>query len=154
MELKIYLANDLGFNDAGRYWLDNVLIPRIEEVVRAAGVEPVIYEPFRDNPGEGWKGLAEQNEHYLLASNLFIGVSEGQSFDTGVAVEIGISCNNDCTRRIHVLRTDSRRTNDHPDTTLNLQLQNSIEESGGGIHKSLDALLRALDYHMYSLTQG
>lgn len=153
MEVKVYLANDLGFNEAGRYWLDNVCIPAIEEVFAKNKIDAVIYEPFRDNAGEGREGLAADNEKHLFESNLFMGISEGQSFDTGVATEIGMSYARNAYRRIYVMRSDSRRTNDHPKSSMNLQTQSCVEKSGGTISKSLKDLIVSLDHYLYLLKE-
>ena len=147
--MKIYLANDLGFNTVGAYWLRVYFNRKLEEMFLRLRIEEYeIFEPFDDNKGDTWERIADNNETTLFESDVFVGISEGQSFDSGVAAEIGMSYVQNPHRPIFVMRSDGRAINDHPETSLNLQVQNCVCKTGGSVVDRTDDLIDKIERYI------
>lgn len=146
-ETRCYVASPLGFTEAGRRFASTVLMPALKTVVH-----PV--DPWKLTSAAEWEAarLASQerdlsllvgrrNSEAIRSCSLLVAVLEGQELDSGTAAEIGYATA--LGLRCLGLRTDLRSMGE-PGTTVSLQVEAFIEESGGNVVDSLEALIAAL----------
>jgi nucleoside 2-deoxyribosyltransferase len=139
----IYLASPLGFSDAGRRFLKEVLIPEIS----ARGYSVV--EPFSLTdpkkitaiqampPGSGrvtaWQHLnaeiGETNRTALDKCPIVVAVLDGADVDSGTAAAIGYAFGKQ--KKIFGYRSDFRLSGDDEGGKVNLQVEYFIHASGG-----------------------
>jgi len=154
----MFLANPLGFSEAGRLFLIEKFIPQIEsEKIR-------IIDPWRhfesddrkiqeilekddsvqiQELSEYGKLIAARNEDDLRDSEIMIAVLDGVDVDSGTATEIGLAYG--LGKKIIGYRGDIRQTGDNLASTVNLQVEYNITNSGGKILNSLDELKEYLN---------
>jgi len=151
---KLYVAGPLGFNEPGRHWAATVLHPRLT----AAGWE--VLDPWVDETGAIAAALAlspgparidalramsrtigARNRRLLEEADAVLAVLDGPDVDSGTAAEIGWAAAHGCP--VIGLRTDFRLA-DHEAAIVNLQVEDFVVASGGGLVTTLDAALAAL----------
>jgi len=140
----IYLANPLGFSEAGQEFIDHSLVPQLT----ALGYN--VIDPFKlTDPAEiarilslppeqrraAWKALdpqiARNNSDAIDRANAVLAVLDGPDVDSGTAAEIGYAF----ARHKPILgyRGDFRISADNEGSTINLQVEYFIRQSGGDI---------------------
>jgi len=150
---KIFLANPLGFSEAGRLFLRIKLIPQIEneniQIIdpwrRFESDERKIQEILKkDGPlqiqelSKYGELIAARNEDDLRDCEIVIAVLDGVDVDSGTATEIGFAYG--LGKKIIGYRGDMRQTGDNLASTVNLQVEYNITNSGGKILNSLKEL--------------
>jgi nucleoside 2-deoxyribosyltransferase len=142
---RIYVASPLGFSEAGRHFLDAVLLPLLRrlgfEVLdpwaltdpgRIAAVQALPEGPSRR---EAWRALnlemAETNRAAIDRAQAMLAVLDGVDVDSGTAAEIGYAFARGT--RIVGYRGDFRLSADNEGAAVNLQVEYFIRASGGTI---------------------
>ncbi len=151
-KIRLYLAGPYGFSEAGRTFYYEKLIPMIE----AAGCEVLdpwklsnqkkIAEiqamPYCLEKREAWsqlnKEIGANNEKLINQSDGLIAVLDGPDIDSGTASEIGYAYGRG--KLILGYRGDFRLCSENEGSTINIQVEYFILQSGGSIVSSLDAL--------------
>ncbi len=144
-KLSVYIANPLGFSDAGRYWLGRYLVPKLSH----AGIS--VINPWGPTMGmssaqlraravsmTGKQALVmgEQNMGDIRRSDAVLAVLDGTDVDSGTAAEVGYAAG--IGKRIVGYRGDFRLSSDCVSVAVNLQVQAFIEVSGGRVHYTVD----------------
>jgi nucleoside 2-deoxyribosyltransferase len=153
--LKAYLASPLGFAESTRDFMsvfENKIAHCGYEVVNpwrltdpqifaaAAAIKNI--ELRRRALHEVNMKVAAQNERAIRDCQLVIAVLDGVDVDSGTASEIGFAYG--LGKRIYGYRGDFRNAGDNEGSIVNLQVEYWIENSGGCIVTSLDALRQCL----------
>jgi nucleoside 2-deoxyribosyltransferase len=142
---RIYVASPLGFSEAGRHFLDDILLPLLRrlgfEVLdpwaltdprRIAAVQALPEGPSRR---EAWRALnlemAETNRAAIDRAQAMLAVLDGVDVDSGTAAEIGYAFARGT--RIVGYRGDFRLSADNEGAAVNLQVEYFIRASGGTI---------------------
>ncbi|HLY47969.1 MAG TPA: nucleoside 2-deoxyribosyltransferase [Solirubrobacteraceae bacterium] len=144
---RCYVASPLGFTASGRHYYTNVLLPALSRVVH-----PV--DPWALTSGGEWARVAREGRTHELARlagrrnsdairscALLVAILDGQEVDAGTAAEVGFGAALGLT--CLGLRTDLRTTGE-AGTTVSLQVESFIEQSGGHVFDQLDDLLADL----------
>ena len=154
--MKIYLAGPLGFSEAGRRFLDQVLLPRLTRL----GHIPV--DPFSltaksqlrrannlrsaEKRKSEWQRLniviARNNVAAIDACDAVFAILDGPDVDSGTAAEIGYAF----AKRKPILgyRNDFRLSADNEGAKVNLQVEYFIRQSGGDIIEKVAEIGQAL----------
>ncbi|MGH7335832.1 MAG: nucleoside 2-deoxyribosyltransferase [Candidatus Rokuibacteriota bacterium] len=142
---RIYMAGPLGFSEAGRHFYHVVLVP----FVRTLGYE--VLDPWTltdarkieaaqampDGPArrQAWRDLNQEigatNMAAIDAACAVVAVLDGVDVDSGTAAEIGYAFARG--KRIVGYRGDFRLSSDNEGSTVNLQVEFFIRQSGGTI---------------------
>jgi nucleoside 2-deoxyribosyltransferase len=151
---NVYVASPLGFNEPGRYWATEVLLPALA----AAGW--AVLDPWVDETGvvattaslppgparlealrQMSRTIGARNRRLLADAAAVLAVLDGPDVDSGTAAEIGWAA----ARGTPVigLRTDFRLA-EHEAAPVNLQVEDFILTSGGVLVTSLAAAVVAL----------
>jgi nucleoside 2-deoxyribosyltransferase len=153
------LASPLGFSQAGRHFYDGVLVPLVRalgyevldpwaltESGKVAAVQALPYGPARR---EAWRVLNREigasNRAALDRAHGVLAVLDGVDVDSGTAAEIGYAFARG--KLIVGYRGDFRLSADNEGSTVNLQVEYFIRESGGTIvarYRDLATVLRPL----------
>ena len=151
--MKVYLASPLGFAESTRGFME-----AIESLMSTCGY--IVINPWRmadpqqfnittQNIQERRQALhkvnmeiAAQNAKAIHECQIMMAVLDGTDVDSGTASEIGFAYA--LGKRIYGYRGDIRRSGDNDGSIVNLQVQYWIENSGGCIVTSLDALRELL----------
>jgi len=153
MPKQLYLASPLGFSEAGRYFMYDILIPAIQEVGFG------IIDPWKltsdnliqtalnaENKKEAWKTInpiiGENNAKGIEQSNGLVAILDGVDVDSGTASEIGFAFAKE--KKILGYRGDFRLSADNEGSTVNLQVEYFIRRSGGNIITKTDELKQEL----------
>ena len=146
---RCYVASPLGFTEAGRRYLADVLKPALQAVVEP--VDPWLLAGPQEFAAAAAAGVDAQralaldvgcrNAEAIRSSALLAAYLEGQEPDSGTVAEVGYACGLgiSCVG----LRSDLRQAGE-PGVALNLQVESLIVVGGGEIVGSLDELVRAL----------
>ena len=157
--VRIYMAGPLGFSEAGRYFHDSVLVPFVRglgyEVIDPwtltdpRKIEAVQTMPYGPERREAWARLNREiganNRAAIDAAHGVVAVLDGVDVDSGTAAEIGYAFAHG--KLIVGYRGDFRLSADNEGSTVNLQVEFFIRESGGTIvhrHQDLEPSLRRL----------
>jgi nucleoside 2-deoxyribosyltransferase len=156
---RIYMAGPLGFSEAGRHFHGSVLVP----FVKSLGYEVVdpwsLTDPRRieaiarmpDGPERrvAWRKLNREigatNRAAIDGVQGVVAVLDGTDVDSGTAAEIGYAFARG--KLIVGYRGDFRLSADNEGSTVNLQVEYFIHESGGAIvsrYEDLEPSLRPL----------
>lgn len=148
----VYLAGPLGFSEAGRYFVKDVLVP---EMTRH-GYQPIdpfsLTDPHKIEvvksmpPGEArlkaWRDLnqeiGETNRAAIDRCELMIAVLDGPDVDSGTASEVGYGFARQ--KRVLGYRGDFRLASDDEGGEVNLQVEYFIRSSGGTIVTTVSEL--------------
>lgn len=146
-QTRCYVASPLGFTEAGRSFSASTLLPALDQVV-----QPV--DPWALTSPAEWTAAARdgheretamlagrRNSQAIRSCRLLVAVLEGQELDSGTAAEVGYAAALGV--RCFGLRTDLRSMGE-PGTRVSLQVEAFIEESGGEVAGSVDALVQVL----------
>src|SRR5262249_42759572 len=156
---RIYMASPLGFSEAGRHFYAAVLVPFVRDLGfdvldpwaltdprKIAGVEALPYGPARR---DAWRALNREmgatNRAATAAAAGVVAVLDGVDVDSGPAAEIGYAFARG--KLIVGYRGDFRLSADNEGSTVNLQVEFFIRESGGTIvtrYQDLEPSLRPL----------
>jgi nucleoside 2-deoxyribosyltransferase len=156
---SIYMASPLGFSEAGRHFYNSVLVPFVKrlgyEVLDPwalgdrARIEAVQRLPYGIEKREAWRTLNREigatNRAAIDRAHGVIAVLDGVDVDSGTAAEIGYAFARG--KLIVGYRGDFRLSADNEGSTVNLQVEFFIRESGGAIvsrYEDLEAHLRPL----------
>jgi nucleoside 2-deoxyribosyltransferase len=154
--MKIYLAGPLGFSEAGRFYQDRVLIPRVEalgyeiinpwKLTEQNKIDAVQAMPYGPERRRAWQTLNVEiggnNRAGIDRSDLIVAVLDGTDVDSGTAAEIGYGFAKGKT--IVGYRGDFRLSADNEGSLVNLQVEYFIRQSGGTIVTTLDDLVGTL----------
>jgi len=154
--MKIYMASPLGFSEAGRSFYNGTLIP---EVIRLgfevidpwtltdqAKIDAVEKMPYGVERRDAWRRLNVEiggnNRAGIDRSDAVLAVLDGTDVDSGTAAEIGYAF----AKGTPILgyRGDFRLSADNEGSTVNLQVEYFIRQSGGDIVTKLADLAPAL----------
>jgi nucleoside 2-deoxyribosyltransferase len=146
-QTRCYVASPLGFTEAGRSFSESTLLPALTHVVK-----PV--DPWALTSPAEWSAAAadgrereiamlagRRNSLAIRSCSLLVAVLEGQELDSGTAAEVGYAAALGV--RCFGFRTDLRSMGE-PGTRVSLQVEAFIEESGGEVVDSVDALVQCL----------
>jgi nucleoside 2-deoxyribosyltransferase len=146
---RCYVASPLGFTEAGRRYLADVLMPALARVVEP--VDPWMLagpEEFAAAAGAGVEAqrvlaldVGRRNADAIRSCALLAAYLEGQEPDSGTVAEVGYACGLGIT--CVGLRSDLRQAGE-PGVALNLQVEALIVAGGGEIADSLEGLVAAL----------
>ena len=154
--MKIYMASPLGFSQAGRLFYNGTLIPEVVrlgfEVVDPwtltdqAKMEAVQNMPYGQARRDAWRRLNVEiggnNRAGIDRADMVLAVLDGVDVDSGTAAEIGYAFAKG--KPILGYRGDFRVSADNEGSTVNLQVEYFIRQSGGDIVTKLADLAPAL----------
>jgi nucleoside 2-deoxyribosyltransferase len=151
---KIYLANPLGFSEAGRKFIDDAVIPalgkygqvinpfKLIDPARVAAIEAM---PAGADRLQAWRALNAEigklNQGHIDSSDVVFAVLDGVDVDSGTASEIGYAYARN--KLIIGYRGDFRLSADNEGGIVNLQVEHFIRASGGTIIQKLSELDQA-----------
>lgn len=144
---RAYCASDLGFTQSGRYYLGQVYLPKLREVVEIVDPWSLVPESeFVQAKAEGRSRehaleVGVRNLQAINSCEILIALLEGQEIDSGTASEIGYAYGKGKT--CWALRSDHRQAGELG-VQVNLQVETFIYASGGSITNTLDELCRAV----------
>jgi len=156
---RIYMAGPLGFSEAGRHFYNAVLLPYVKSLgyevldpwalTDPRKIEAVERLPYGSERREAWRRLnremAASNRAAIDQAQAVVAVLDGTDVDSGTAAEIGYAFASG--KLIVGYRGDFRLSADNEGSTVNLQVEFFIHESGGTIvsrYEDLAASLRPL----------
>jgi nucleoside 2-deoxyribosyltransferase len=158
-KVRIYLASPLGFSEAGRHFYRGVLVPFVEglglevldpwSLTDARRIEAVQALSYGRAKRDAWRRLnmamGATNQAAIDRAHAVLAVLDGVDVDSGTAAEIGYAFGRG--KLILGYRGDFRLSADNEGSTVNLQVEYFIRQSGGDIverHEDLEARLRSL----------
>ena len=156
---RIYMASPLGFSEAGRHFYTAVLVPFVSGLgyeildpwvlTDSRKIEAVQKMPYGPERRDAWRQLNREigasNRAAIDRAHGVVAVLDGVDVDSGTAAEIGYAFARG--KLIVGYRGDFRLSADNEGSTVNLQVEFFIRESGGTIverYEDLDAALRPL----------
>ena len=158
-KIRIYIASPLGFSEAGRHFYNSVLIPFVSSLgyevldpwtlTDPRKIEAVQKMPYGPERRDAWRELNREiganNRAAIDQAHAVVAVLDGVDVDSGTAAEIGYAFARG--KLIVGYRGDFRLSADNEGSTVNLQVEFFIHESGGAIvsrYEDLEASLRPL----------
>jgi len=155
--MKIYLASPLGFSEVGRAFYKDKLIPEVTRqgyqvvypwnLTPQAEIDAIAEMPYGAARRDAWKNLNEKigrnNRAGLDDSERVLAVLDGVDVDSGTASEIGYAFAKG--KPILGYRGDFRLSADNEGSTVNLQVEYFIRQSGGDIITDFEKLGAALN---------
>ena len=151
---RIYLANPLGFSEAGRNFIRDAIIPELGkhgqvvnpfDLVDPARIKAIEAMPAGAERVKAWQALnveiGKLNQDHIDSSDIVFAVLDGVDVDSGTASEIGYAYARN--KRIVGYRGDFRLSADNEGGVVNLQVEHFIRASGGTIIRELSGLDRA-----------
>jgi nucleoside 2-deoxyribosyltransferase len=158
-KVRIYLAGPLGFSEAGRHFYQTVLVPFVQglgyevldpwSLTDSRRIRTVEAMPYGPEKREAWRKLNYEmgatNRAAIDAADGVVAVLDGTDVDSGTAAEIGYAFAR--AKLIVGYRGDFRLSADNEGSTVNLQVEYFIRESGGTIvdrYEDLASSLRPL----------
>jgi nucleoside 2-deoxyribosyltransferase len=144
---RCYLASPLGFDEAGRYYYEQVYLPALVEVVEP--VDPwaltseheIAQARSAGRLHEMMLKIGRRNTEAIRSSLLLAAWLDGQEPDAGTVAELGYA--SALGKRCFALRSDMRQTGEEG-VVVNLQVETFILDSGGAIVSTLKELVEAL----------
>jgi nucleoside 2-deoxyribosyltransferase len=154
--MKIYLAGPLGFSEAGRSFYNGTLIPAVARLgyevldpwtlTPQAKIDAVAKMPYGEARRDAWRRLNVEiggnNRAAIDRCDMVFAVLDGVDVDSGTAAEIGYAFAKG--KPILGYRGDFRLSADNEGSTVNLQVEYFIRQSGGDIITSLGDKLEYL----------
>jgi nucleoside 2-deoxyribosyltransferase len=158
-KVRIYLASPLGFSEAGRHFYTRVLVPAVRDLgydvldpwslTDARKIRAVQRLPYGQAKRAAWRKLNMEmgatNRAAIDRADLVLAVLDGTDVDSGTAAEIGYAFARG--KLIVGYRGDFRLSADNEGSTVNLQVEYFIRQSGGTLverHADLERCLRAV----------
>jgi nucleoside 2-deoxyribosyltransferase len=153
------MAGPLGFSEAGRHFYASVLLPFVRSLgydvldpwtaTDARRIEAVQKMPYGPERREAWRVLNQEiganNRAAIDDARAVVAILDGADVDSGTAAEIGYAFARG--KLIVGYRGDFRLSADNEGSTVNVQVEFFIRESGGAIvdrYEDLEPSLRAL----------
>lgn len=144
---RCYVASPLGFNEAGRHYYREVYLPALAAVVEPLDpwdhTTPAEVEQARaaGRLRELWLATGRKNLELIAGADLLVAWLDGQEVDSGTATEVGYAAGVGV--RCFGLRSDVRHAGEE-EMAVNLQVETTIEVSGGRVVATLDELVAEL----------
>lgn len=151
---KIYLANPLGFSEAGRKFIRDVLVPELSkhgqvvnpfDLIDPARIKAIETTPAGPERVQAWRALnveiGKLNQDHIDSSDIVFAILDGVDVDSGTASEIGYAYARN--KLIIGYRGDFRLSADNEGGIVNLQVEHFIRASGGTIIRELAELNQA-----------
>jgi nucleoside 2-deoxyribosyltransferase len=152
---RIYLANPLGFSEAGRAFIHDVILPALGkyghvinpfDLVDAKKIAELKGMPAGEDRIRAWRifnaEIGKLNQDHIDNSDIVFAVLDGTDVDSGTASEIGYAYARQ--KLIIGYRGDFRLSADNEGGIVNLQVEHFIRASGGTIIHELSELDQAL----------
>jgi hypothetical protein len=150
------MASPLGFSQAGRHFYEGVLVPFVRSLgyevldpwalADAGRIVAVQAMPYGTARREAWRVLDREigatNRAAIDAAHGVVAVLDGVDVDSGTAAEVGYAFARG--KLIVGYRGDFRLSADNEGSTVNLQVEYFIRESGGTIVARYEDLAPAL----------
>ena len=150
--MKIYMASPLGFSEAGRSFYTGTLIPKVKglgyepvdpwTLTDQAKIDAVANMPYGPAKRDAWRRLDVEiggnNSAGIDRADMVLAVLDGTDVDSGTAAEIGYAFAKG--KPILGYRGDFRLSADNDGSTVNLQVEYFIRQSGGDIISSIKEL--------------
>ena len=153
------MASPLGFSEAGRHFYNAVLVPHVAglgyevldpwALADPTRIDAVQRMPYGPAKRDAWRALNREigatNRAAIDRADGMVAVLDGTDVDSGTAAEIGYGFARG--KLIVGYRGDFRLSADNEGSTVNLQVEFFIHESGGAIvsrYEDLEACLRPL----------
>ncbi|MFZ1924786.1 MAG: nucleoside 2-deoxyribosyltransferase [Solirubrobacteraceae bacterium] len=155
---KIYIASPLGFDEPGRLFMTNVLLPALAQTKwmildpwadqQAHDVTPV--SEFAADEEAVNRAIGERNLSMLRAADGMLAWLDGVDLDSGTAAELGFAA----ARGIPIVavRTDLRLAGDNASAPVNLQVLAFLRETGGELHATVADAIASLETHLGRLS--
>jgi nucleoside 2-deoxyribosyltransferase len=154
--VKIYLAGHLGFSEAGRAFHRGTLIPALAalghdvldpwSLTDQGKIDALLRMPHGPERRDAWRQLNVEiggnNRAAIDRCDMVVAVLDGVDVDSGTAAEIGYAFAKG--KPILGYRGDFRLAADNEGSTVNLQVEYFIRQSGGDIIARVDDLATAL----------
>lgn len=154
--MKIYLAGPLGFSEAGRVFQNETLIPKLKqlghevlnpwELTDASKIQAIDAMTYGAERRDAWRVLnieiGDNNRKAIEQCDAVVAILDGVDVDSGTAAEIGYAFAQG--KPILGYRGDFRLSGDNEGSTVNLQVEYFIRQSGGDIITREMDLPRAL----------
>ena len=150
----IYLANPLGFSEAGRKFIDDAVVPALGKhgqvvdpfkLIGPARIRKIEAMPAGPKRLRAWRVLnariGKLNQDHIDRSDIVFAVLDGVDVDSGTASEIGYAYARQ--KLIIGYRGDFRLSADNEGGVVNLQVEHFIRSSGGTIIRGLSELDKA-----------
>ena len=153
---RVYLAGPLGFSEAGRDFHTRVIVRLVRRLgfevldpwalAPARKVKAVQRLPYGPRKRAAWRRLNREigaiNRAAIDRADGVVAVLDGVDVDSGTAAEIGYAFA--CGKLVVGYRGDFRLSADNEGSTVNLQVEYFIRESGGTIVERYEDLAPAL----------
>lgn len=140
---QCYLASPFGFTDAGRHYYHQIYLPALAQVVEP--IDPWSLVPDEESAMPLTASIAlrigRRNIEAIRAAPMLIACLDGQEPDSGTVAELGFAVG--LGKLCFALRTDIRQSGDSP-SSINLQVEALVIESGGTVARSLQELIRSV----------
>ncbi len=155
-KVKIYTAGPLGFSEVGREFHLNRILAELERLGHEAidpwtltdqpRIDAVLRMPYGEARRDAWQVLnieiGHNNRLAIDRCDLVFAVLDGADVDSGTAAEIGYAFAKG--KPIIGYRGDLRLSADNEGSTVNLQVEYFIRQSGGEIIPTLAEFEAAL----------
>jgi len=143
--MKIYMAGPLGFSEVGRSFYYDKLIPEVAglgheildpwKLTDQGKIDAVLALPYGPQRRDAWRKLNVEiggnNRAAIDRCDMVFAVLDGVDVDSGTAAEIGYAFAKG--KPILGYRGDFRLSADNEGSTVNLQVEYFIRQSGGDI---------------------
>jgi nucleoside 2-deoxyribosyltransferase len=140
--MLIYLAGPLGFSEAGRAFHNDTLVPFLKQhghtildpwtLTDARKIQAVAALPYGQEKKNAWVALNKEvganNTAAIDRCDLVVAILDGVDVDSGTAAEIGYAFARG--KPVVGYRGDFRLSADNEGSTINLQVEYFIRESG------------------------
>ncbi len=152
----IYIASPFGFSEAGKYFMNNKILPVFREIgcrildpwnLTPENLSKPVFElPFGEDKRKKLEDLNYQigknNTDALIKADGLFAVLDGVDIDSGTASEVGFAA----ARGIPILgyRGDFRLSADNEGSKVNLQVEYFIRASGGKIITEISDLKKSV----------
>lgn len=151
---KIYLANPLGFSEAGRNFIRDAIFPELGkhgqvvnpfDLIDPAQIKAIEAMPAGAERVQAWRALnveiGKLNQDHIDSSDIVFAILDGVDVDSGTASEIGYAY---ARKKLIVgYRGDFRLSADNEGGVVDLQVEHFIRASGGTIIRELSELDQA-----------
>ncbi len=143
MKKLAYLASPFGFSESARYFMNNVYVPRLSQVVDIINPWDLTSQSEIDAAMEAGdvsdirSEIGKRNAEAILKAEIVIAALDGQEPDSGTVAEIGFAAG--VGKRVYGYRNDIRQAGELR-APFNLQVESFIHLSGGRIAYTLDEL--------------
>jgi nucleoside 2-deoxyribosyltransferase len=154
--VKIYTAGPLGFSEAGRAFHENIILPTLRgcghepldpwTLTPQAKIDAVKALPYGSEKRDAWRKLNVEmggnNRAAIDRCDMVFVVLDGTDVDSGSAAEVGYAFAKG--KPILGYRGDFRLSADNEGSTVNLQVEYFIRQSGGDIITQIADLEKSL----------